>query len=51
MRAVCEMSGIRNILTKSYGSNNPINLIKATLLALSKLRTREEVAALRGVQV
>jgi small subunit ribosomal protein S5 len=48
-RAVCEMAGIKNILTKSYGSNNPVNLVKATLLALSQLRTRETVAALRGL--
>ena len=51
VRAVCEMSGVHNILTKSYGSNNPINLVKATLFALAKLRTREQVAALRGVEV
>lgn len=50
-RAVCEMGGIKNILSKSYGSNNPINLVKATLLALSQLRTRQEVAELRGVSV
>jgi small subunit ribosomal protein S5 len=51
VRAVCEMAGVRNILTKSYGSNNPVNLVKATLYALAKLRTREQVASLRGVEV
>jgi len=49
VRAVCEMAGIRNILTKAYGSTNPMNLVKATISALSELRTREQVAALRGV--
>ena len=51
VRAVCEMAGIRNILTKSYGSNNPINLVKATLAALAQLRTREQVRELRGLEV
>jgi small subunit ribosomal protein S5 len=51
VRAVCEMAGIRNILTKAYGSTNSMNLIKATFVALSNLRTHEEVAALRGVQL
>ena len=51
VRAVAEMAGIRNLLTKSYGSNNPINLVKATLAALAQLRTPEEVAALRGVEL
>jgi small subunit ribosomal protein S5 len=51
VRAVCEMAGITNILTKSYGSTNPINLVKATLHALATLRTREEVGELRGVRV
>ena len=51
VRAVCEMAGIRNILTKSYGSNNPINVIKATFEALAQLRTREAVKSLRGVEL
>ena len=51
VRAVCEMAGITNILTKSYGSTNPINLLKATLDALAQLRTREQLSALRGVKI
>ena len=50
VRAVCEATGIHDILTKSYGTNNPVTLVKATVNALSKLRTREQVAALRGLQ-
>lgn len=49
VRAVCEACGIHDILTKSYGTNNPVTLVKATLDALSKLRTREQIAALRGL--
>lgn len=49
VRAVCEATGIHDILTKSYGTNNPVTLVKATVDALSKLRTREQVAALRGL--
>jgi small subunit ribosomal protein S5 len=51
VRAVCEMAGVTNILTKSYGSTNPVNLLKATLDALAQLRTREQCAELRGVQL
>ncbi|OYP29891.1 30S ribosomal protein S5 [Rhodopirellula sp. MGV] len=51
VRAVCEACGIHDILTKSYGTNNPVTLVKATVDALSKLRTREEIAALRGISV
>lgn len=51
VRAVCEMAGVQNILTKSYGSTNPVNLIKATFHALSQLRTPKQVAELRGVEL
>jgi small subunit ribosomal protein S5 len=51
VRAVCEAAGISNILTKSIGTNNPVTLVKATINALSNLRTVEQVAALRGLTV
>ena len=48
VRAVVELAGVRNVLTKCIGSNNPHNMVKATMEALRQLRTPEEVAALRG---
>lgn len=51
VRAVCEASGIHNILTKSFGSPNPVTLVKATFDALSKLRTHQDVERLRGVSL
>ena len=51
VRAVCEAVGITDVLGKSLGSNNHSNVVKATLKALSQLRTREEVLASRGKKV
>lgn len=50
-RAPLEMVGIQDCLTKSYGSNNSKNLVKAVVDGLSKLRTRQKVAQLRGVEI
>ena len=51
VRAVITAVGIPNVLTKSIGSHNPHNVVKATIAALSQLRDRAEVAAMRGLEV
>jgi small subunit ribosomal protein S5 len=48
MRAVLECAGVRNVLAKSYGSRNPINVVRATVNALAKFRSPEDIAAKRG---
>ena len=51
VRAVCEVAGIHDILTKCFGTNNPVSVVKATFDALEKLRTQQEVELLRGVSL
>jgi small subunit ribosomal protein S5 len=51
VRAVVEAAGVRDILTKSFGSTNKLNLVKAAIDALTQLRTKDEIARLRGVSI
>lgn len=51
VRSVLVKLGVHNILTKAYGSTNPINLVRATFDALSQLRTKEQYETLRGVEL
>ncbi|RMG29841.1 MAG: 30S ribosomal protein S5 [Gammaproteobacteria bacterium] len=51
MRAVFEVLGVRNVLCKSIGSRNPINVVRATINALERMRSPEEIAAKRGKRV
>ena len=48
MRAVLECAGVRNVLAKSYGSRNPINVVRATVKALANVRSPDDIAAKRG---
>ena len=51
MRAVLEVVGVRNVLAKAYGSTNPINVVRATILGLTSVKSPEMVAAKRGLTV
>jgi len=48
MRAVLECAGVRNVLAKSYGSRNPVNVVRATIKALAAIRSPDDIAAKRG---
>jgi len=49
MRAVLELGGVKDVLAKSLGSKNPVNVVKATMRGISRLRTKEQVLAKRDV--
>jgi len=51
VRAVLDLAGIRDILAKSLGSSNRLNVVKATVAALKQLRSREEIAAVRQIEI
>ncbi len=51
VRAVLQAAGVKDILTKSFGSNNKLNLVKAAVNAMTQLRTKDEIARLRGVDL
>lgn len=51
MRAVLEVAGVQNVLSKCYGSTNPINVVRATIKALTNMNSPEQVAAKRGLSV
>jgi len=51
VRAVMEAAGVKDVLTKVYGSTNPVNVVKATLNALAQMRTVTDVERLRGVKI
>jgi small subunit ribosomal protein S5 len=50
MRAVLDLAGVHDVLAKSLGSNNPVNVVKATMRAIESLRTRDEIKAKRGLE-
>jgi len=51
VRAIMQMAGVHDVLTKSFGSNNPVNLAKATIDGLKKMRSKKTVEAMRGVSI
>ena len=51
MRAVFECAGVRNVLAKSYGSRNPINVVRATIGALKDIHSPKQIAAKRGKKI